>query len=98
MALPSGYLLHNATATTADANIVGIAAGVYCFAIDGTFDGATCTLQMLSPDGTSWLSITGAAFTAEGTVIVELPGARMRVLVAGGPPSAMYATLKKVRN
>lgn len=66
----------------------------YVFSVDGTFGGATVTLQLLSPDGSSWLSITNAAFTAEGAVAVFLGAdSTVRVLVASGIPSALYAAL-----
>ena len=86
-------LLTNASAT--GSGVFATMGGRYVFRIDGTFSGATCTLQMLSPDGSSWLTLQ--AFTAEGTATVEVPqGGTYRVLVASGPPSAMYADMVRV--
>ncbi len=91
MASPN-MLLTNATAT---GNAIPLPAGDYCYAVDGTFNGATAALQMLSPDGSSWLTIADTGLTAEGAVIVSLPDGRFRCLITGGPPSAMYASLKR---
>lgn len=85
-------LLSNTNVTGSPMSVGG--SGEFIFSVDGTFGGATVTLQLLSPDGTSWLSITDAALTAEGAVIVALGGgSRVRALVAGGTPSALYANL-----
>jgi len=85
-------LLRNA-AVTGDAVTVN-QRGEYVFSADGTFGGATITLQLLSPDGTSWLAIDDAALTAEGAVLVGLgASSTVRALVAGGTPSALYAEL-----
>ncbi len=92
----TGFLLDNASVTTPTADIVGWKGGTYCFAVDGTFGGATVSLDMLSPDGSSWLTIASSGLTAEGAIIVDLPEGRYRALVAGGSPSALYATLKRV--
>jgi hypothetical protein len=86
-------LLSNATATG-----TGKAAGPgdYCFAVDGTFSSTTVALEMQSPDGSSWLAIEDASFTAEGAVIVTLPRTVVRASVTSGTPSGLYATLSPV--
>ena len=87
-------LLSNATAT---GSAVRAPAGKYAFAVDGTFSGATVTLSMLGPDGSSYISCgADAALTAEGAVLAELPDGLYKAVVTGGPPSAMYATLKRI--
>lgn len=84
-------LLSNASATgTARA----YPADTYMFIVDGTFDGATVALKMLSPDGASWMSLTGASLTAEGYAVLDLPAGSYRVEVSGGAPAALYAALK----
>lgn len=88
----TGLLLSNASAT---GNALSRPAGDYCFAVDGTFSGATVALQMLSPDGTNWLTIADTGLTSEGAMIVTLPSGRYRASVASGPPSGIYATLKE---
>lgn len=81
-------LLTNASAT-GDALAVG--GGTYVVSADGTFGGATLQLQLLSPDASSWLSVAGATFTAEGALVVDLPPGSIRMTVTGGTPSALYA-------
>lgn len=86
-------LLSNGSAT---GTAQGMEPGDYCWAVDGTFGGATVSLQMQSPDGSSWLTIEDTDFTAESAVIVTLPANMYRALVASGTPSALYATLTPV--
>lgn len=70
--------------------------GRYVFVVDGTFGGATVTLTMKSPDGTSFISVgADAALTAEGAVLVDLPTCEVRALVAGGSPANLYADLQR---
>lgn len=90
-------LLSNAAATSA-AFIVGIG-GFYSFAIQGTWAGATAKLQMLGPDGATYMDIDSTlSFTANGVQGVDLPtGATVRVTITGGPPSAVYASLSLIR-
>lgn len=83
-------LLHNESATGGK---LDVARGTYVVSADGTFGGATLQLQLLSPDGTSWLSITDASFTAEGAFAIDLPKGVVRMSVSGGSPSALYANI-----
>lgn len=88
-------LLSNAS-TTGEAIGIG-KGGAFAVVGDGTFGGATLQLQLLSPDGSSWISITDATLTAEGAFVVDLPdGATIRMLVSGGAPSALYASIGSV--
>jgi hypothetical protein len=84
-------------AATGDA--LPISGGVYAYAINGTFDGATATLQILGPDGATYIA-TGAdtTLTAAGVAIVELPDCKARVLIASaGGSTALDASLKLIR-
>lgn len=83
-------LLSNASATGTGK---GAGPGDYCLSVDGTFGGATVAFEIQSPDGSSWLGVSDASFTAEGAVIVTLPRTLVRMSVTGGTPSALYATL-----
>lgn len=87
-------LLSNATATGGAKAVTS--PGDYCFAVDGTFSGATVSLEMQSPDGSSWVAIASSGLTAEGGVIISLPANVYRAAVASGPPSGIYATLSPV--
>lgn len=72
--------------------------GLFCLAVVGTWNGATAKLQMLGPNGAAALDVgTDASFTANGSCLVELPAGDYRMVISGGPPSAMYATLKEIR-
>lgn len=84
-------LLYNTNATGGG---VSLPAGRYSFALVGTFGGATVTLQMLGPDGVTWLPVGSAtALTAAGRELVEIPSGTYRALVASGAPSGLYASL-----
>lgn len=91
-------LLENAAATGSgkDASF----SGRYCFAAAGTFGGASVGLDLLGPDGVTWIAVSDAvgaiAFTSAKAIIVELPAGRYRASVAGGAPSGLYASLKRV--
>ena len=87
-------LLTNATASGTEHNVGE--PGQYMFRCDGTFGGATVSLQQRSPDGVNWLDITDASVTAEGSFLVNLAGeVGVRAVVTGGAPSGLYATLDK---
>lgn len=77
-------LLENASATGSAFNWLG---GRGKLLVEGTFGGATITLQVQSPNGT-WLPVQTA--TAANTVNFFLPKGKIRAAVTGGPPSAMY--------
>lgn len=91
-------LLSNEAATGAQV-LIGVG-GVYQFTAAGTFGGATLTLQILGPDGTTWFAAgTDATLTAAGGCIVELGNdSIVRAAVTGGSPSALFARLRGVSN
>lgn len=67
------------------------------FTVIGTFSGATITLQYLGPDGLTWVSAgTDAALTTAGGCNFSIPSGSIRALVAGGPPSGVYASATKL--
>lgn len=87
-------LLSNASATGSAVPWPGGKGGVM---LAGTVGGATITLQILGPDGTTWL--TGAtALTAVGVGVFELPCGQIRALVAGGAPSGLYAVALPIKS
>ena len=64
--------------------------GAY-FAV-GTFGGGTFTLQMLSPDGTTWVSLgTIGALTATGVVGFSAPAGKMRASLSGSAGPSLKA-------
>lgn len=81
-------LIENGSATGGAEKWYG---GKGTFIVEGTFSGATVTLQIQSPNGT-WISGGSAvALTANGKGDFELPAGQIRAQVSGGPPSAIYA-------
>jgi len=88
-------LLSNASATGLDANIQN--PGRYCFAVAGTFGGATVGLDIMGPDGATWIAIEDSAgtlaFTAAKAVLVDLPAGKFRARVTGGAGVALFASL-----
>ena len=88
-------LLANASATSAAQQWPG---GRAVASVAGTFGGSTLALQMLGPDGITWLAIAaGVSFTAPGsTAAIDLPPATIRATVSGGTPSGLYARLARV--
>ena len=69
------------------------------FAVAGTFDGSTITLQMLQADGTTWTDVgSDVEFTAAGVGNFELPPCDIRAEVDGGTsPSGLYAVAIQIR-
>ena len=87
-------LLSNASATGSGVQWPG---GTGNFACQGTFSGATVTLQFLGPDGTNYIAAgTNTTLTAAGSGNFTLPRCTIRALVASGTPSGLYAEAKMV--
>lgn len=82
-------LLSNASAT---GSAVVWPGGRGSFLAAGTFGGATVKLQVLGPDGTTWIDAgTYTTLTAAGVGNFDLPQGQIRASVSGGTPSALYA-------
>lgn len=85
-------------------NAVNVSGGRYFWAAESTnWNGATVTLQRLGQDGTTWRAVRNAAdtadvaLTANGSVdLLVGQGATLRVVVTGGPSTALYANLAGV--
>jgi hypothetical protein len=86
-------LLSNASATGAARNVAF--GGRYLMALLGTLGGATITIEMLGPDGATYLAVPDSSLTAAGTAVVYLPAnATVRGVVTGGTtPSGIYLTI-----
>lgn len=84
-------LLNNAAATGAAAKWPGGTGTLYC---RGTFGGATVTLETNLNRGSGaavWGPVAGVSLTADGAIGFALPPGDIRVAVAGGAPSALFA-------
>jgi len=87
-------LLNNAAATGNPARWPG---GRGSFVAAGTFGGATVKLQMLGPDGATWLDVDSTtSVTAVGHVVFEAGAGQLRALVSGGSPSGLYAKAVRI--
>lgn len=86
-------LLTNASAT--GSGVTANLGGRYVFVANGTFGGSTLQLQILGPDGSTFIDLANGAFTAAPVgVAVDVPyGATMRASLTGGTPSGFYAAL-----
>lgn len=88
-------LLTNGAATGAAVDIKG---GQYAFVVDGTFGGATASLEFQATATGAWTTVNAngvaVSLTANGTrTPIDLPAGRVRIAIAGGTPSAMYSVL-----
>lgn len=96
---PQAYtLLTNASATGAPAT--GIRGGDYIWRVEGTFGGATVTLQTLGLDGTTWINVRNAANTADVTATAATSigigigqGASVRAAISGGTGVSINSSL-----
>ena len=89
------------SAASATGSAVPVAfGGDYCFAAAGTFGGTSVGLQMLGPDGSTWIALhdsAGAiALTESGAVIVSLPAGLYRASITGGSGVSISASLRSV--
>lgn len=85
---PGIDLLSNASATGTGVSWPG---GYGEWWAEGTFGGATLTLQKQTPNGT-WMAVDAdAVLTAAGRMGFVLAQGDIRVAVAGGAPSALYS-------
>jgi len=86
----SVILLANASAT---GNGVTWPGGDGEFVVAGTFGGATVALEVLGPDGTTWINAgSDGTLTAAGVCAFSLAQGQIRASVTGGTPSGIYAT------
>jgi hypothetical protein len=92
-------LLSNASALGNGAAQTISIGGSYLYQIAGTFGGTTAKLQILGPDGTTYIDYPSVSHTAAGQIKIDLPaGATVRPVMTAGTPSAMYATLGLVQS
>jgi hypothetical protein len=72
--------------------------GLYQYLVSGTFSGATIKLQVLGPDGSTFIDVPNSSMTAAGALNVELPaGSTVKSVITAGPPSGVNASLGYVR-
>src|SRR5882672_9155397 len=63
----------------------------------GTFGGATVKLQVLGPDGATWIDAgVGTTLTAAGMGVVYLPPGMVQAVIVGGAPAGIFAALARI--
>lgn len=74
--------------------------GDYVFAVAGTFGAGTVGLEMLGPDGATWIAIRdldgAVALTAAGATYVSIPAGSYRATITGATGASLYATLRSI--
>src|SRR5262245_52846116 len=91
-------LLSNSSTLGNGAPIVISIGGSYLYQVAGTFTGTTVKMQILGPDGVTYIDYTGVSHTAAGMIKIDLPaGATVRPVMTSGTPTGMYATLGLVQ-
>ena len=84
-------LLSNAGATGSAA---GFGGGKALFTLLPGTGGATTALQILGPDGATYIPISGTSSATAAAVPLDLPAGTYRAAVTGGTaPAAIYASL-----
>lgn len=85
------YLLLSNASATGNAFTVQHG-GKYRYTASATWGGGTVKLQILGPDGTTYIDIPSASLTANGSLVVELPcGATIKANVATS--TAVFASV-----
>lgn len=69
--------------------------GRMVLAVVGTFGASSSQLQMLGPDGTTFINV-GTAVTSAGQQVVELAPCEVQLVVSGGTANAVSAALARV--
>lgn len=88
-------LISNATAAAAQADTFTLSGGKYAAAAKGTWGGGSAKLQILLPDGATYVSVaSGTDFTADGYGVVDLPPGAYRWTCATA--SALYLSVSRI--
>lgn len=72
--------------------------GRYLMVATGTFDSATVTVDLLGPDGSTYVGIADASLTAAGSAAIYLPSdATVKGTVTGGTsPAGIYLSIYRM--
>lgn len=81
-------------ASTTGSPTAALTGGTYLWQYQGTFGGATLTLQSLGPDGSTYQTVASATAAGQTSILVG-QGDILRVTVTGGTPSALYSVVRK---
>jgi hypothetical protein len=67
--------------------------GYYCLAASATWGGGSATLEMLGPDGVTFIA-TALLLSANGLILGYLPAGQYKIVVATA--TAVYASVQSV--
>lgn len=97
---PSGVALLSNVATQVTGATVNWQGGIAAFVTMGTFGGATVSLQILGPDGATWIALgASTTVTSAGVVTpVYVPAGPVRAVVSAANPTGLYCSLAAVLN
>lgn len=72
--------------------------GRYLMVATGTFDSATVAVDLLGPDGSTYVAVASASLTAAGSAIIYLPSdATVKGTVTGGTsPAGIYLSIYRI--
>lgn len=71
--------------------------GRYLMSSVGTHGGGSVSVEILSPDGTTYVGVENASLSNNGTKVIYLPwNSTIRGAVAGGSPSGLYLSLYRM--
>lgn len=87
-------LISNGTATGGAVQWAG--GRGFVAAVASAWNGATVALQVVGPDGSTWMD-AATALSANGGSAFNLPPGRIRAAVTGGPPTGVYVSVEQVR-
>ena len=85
-----GKIFSNVAATQGPFTLYG---GTYGVTATATWGGGSVTLQMLAPDGVTWITAL-AAFTANGYGAISLPPGQYRFLVTTA--TAVFVSIGRI--
>jgi|SRR5882672_10372503 len=87
----------NTSGATVSRGPVDCPGGTCVFSVVGTFGGATVKLQVLGPDGATWIDAgVGTTLTAAGMGVVYLPPGMVQAVIVGGAPAGIFAALARI--
>jgi hypothetical protein len=94
------FFLNSSLAATFSADGNGASAylsgGTYSLQAFGTFGGGTFKLQRLLGDGTTYLDVSGASFTANGQATVQVPPGAYRMTLTGATGPSLKAQITNI--
>ena len=91
MSATESHEFSNLAATTLQFPILG---GKYSFDASGTWGSGNAQVELLGPDGSTWLNV-GSSVTANGVQTLDLPAGQYRIAISSGA-TAVYAVLTKI--